>query len=1451
MANPSQTFFLGKEAASLVGITGGAFAAAGLFSIPGGTSNPYAIDNISGTGAKVTDGCDCEQTTIPDSYLDIAVSSSWRAEDAYLFCKKPLQQNIPISVGTDCKRYPVAGLKNTIRFFRLCDSQAKGDSDNTAVDKSGDSQPIDLRNLTKESLASLVPVGYNHFLGEHPGSKSGRQITFETGKIRSGLIKAEDIYKAIPLSITSSSDSAGAYIKLTGMSGQYIKEIRLIVNTELVPGAISMNPDTFNLIFKFNVAENNDCQLENYRVKKIIDQEDIIDNIIPLTNDCMGKLCIAIDSRYLMADYIEIRGSQTGLISTLQTAISGAIAICMSPGDYLANSVKSNSFCSTYGNLGRVFVFYDDEISYANLPYMSLQCQPSSSSASTAASNAAMQSSASTPEKATGGGVTGTITSGGGSGPGYGGIPGNSGTVVPKSNQTLSSTDISSYAITPVIIPIIPAPASSSSSTEAPPLSVQNIGIKVQSNIDGTASQVKLTWEESDTKAVSYNIYKSLTKNGKYELAGTSTSLSFIDISPTAGATNYYRVTAVNSQKIESGYVSVSIFVTPPKPCTRRDCMGCNRYGTSGENGYTVYFTDFTSFVDSTGKVVGHPLAIKCDGCGEKDGWIRVLPSAFWENGRSTFQIGGLPREGDKVPKTFCLLPVCKDEKNPSTQCRWQNTFFIEALSNNCKNVGCLPFERILVALTITLTQDTNGWKLDAYIITPDCKQIYIFQSAYTHGPDPKNCWTPDIFQNSIAFNPSATATSTTATLSNDPCALNPPEEIYKTCGTISCAMSPDDGMTWYEFRGIIRISNDRKAINPFVTYDEKNDLFHLFWIERDIVDETYLATYGDLAIKPGSTASMYHKQLDAKLFNSNDAFVNNLPSKTPLTNSPKVGVSSDPCCKSDNITDPFTLSQINKLTPDGKALREMSQQLIVSEKYSPTQGLNLVNELNSAYVDRQGRLSVVRYGATGTLVDPPNKLTRRRRKKTNCGSLTWSVSGITDTNCSCQSLIGSFALEKTNAGYEDDTWSLIVSSDYKSWEMHSKNKMLTFSRIRNISLCPPTGIYDIICQKCSGTITGTLEIQRLGVYGKNNSIIDTGNFSTSIINGTDFGVVPIGSYKDQGFVIKNTTANRINLTQRISISGNNPNDFSITVSPRSTIAPGDSTNFNITFKPTGTCNGEKRSASIRIDNDSPQSPYVFLVGGICAKTSTEIAGFIPNYATGAMYSADAIGTIYTSTDNGTSWDIRKFQQIKAGQFAKAAYNKTDGLLYSLYVTNGMLFLRIYPSPSPQYVQTNDTGSNLDPAFDGFNIIQPPEIIIPTPVPTDVPTGAVESLSQLGILSTYFGLGAITYPGSVIDTFEPDLTSIKTTMQNPKDERGVPVFLTGYKDGSLINASFPYDSDYVFDLNCFVASAKPAIWIAPNGAIRFFYIDRFGNINGGLWTGNIAITDNKRKNKYV
>lgn len=1417
--------------------------------IPWFPPNPNDLSDIEIGNAALEDGCPCNYTT--PTFTGLSAATSRQTDITMLFHGRPLEQISPVDTRANnnglCKTFPINGLDKTI-YFHVYNNPIVNYHNTTLKDNpSGDHRRINIRDIptTPALLSSRVEnLGYQHVIGDSPGYGRGRQISFEGGKISLGLEKP-DIIKTKTFTPQLIENNSNNYYKVEfGLGNVYYR--KFIIKYSDVPAGVN---NIFHIAFKYNVALDG-CGPDQNRYSQILKHETMIDNHgavaigakpaansesnspsnILNANNTEGQFTV-VDCRFSTADYIEIWNFQ-GKITSIEVNY-------LESKDYFNNVVRANSFCSAFDRQNRIFVFYEDEINFTELPYTKIVCEPPSSS-----SSAPSSSSSVIPPTGGSGGGGGSGSGGGGGidggGGGGGGIPGIPPVRIqydlPSSSSSSTTTEPSSSSSS--------EPSSSSSTDTTPPAPPISTRAEVILDQDGGADVV-IRWEDGDSiagstatdKVVKYNIYRSNDPDSNFTKIGESANTNFTDPNPVENTWNYYRITAVDAAGNESGYVLVEIFVVKPKNCVRRDCAGCGQSGYKSRNGFTVFFSDFRA----------EQLSFECEGCTSNEkGFIRILQESFYEE-RDT--------AGNKVPKRFCLLPACDDE-NISQKCKWTNTFYVTALIHNSIAHGCRPgYEKVLIPLTINLYQDADtGWMLEAYCIAPDCFKMPLFESP----PTLSACRQPVRFINKLSHNPGSVSGDQIAKYSTEFCAIYPPEDYKNDTGTISCAMSPDYGQTWYEYKGIINIKQDKKAVNPFVTYDEHKDTFHLFWVERDFSDSD---SRGQAATQ-GFNAALCRISFFASFFLVEDAFKEYLPTSSSNDLIPTSSSSS---------TDLFIQEQLTRFSEFGQDIRTTPVQYIIREEHFGREGtegarrISLTEEHNSAYIDNEGQIRIVRAGAAGTLVDPPDRLTRRRRRKSQCGSYTWTVSGITDDDCGCQSVLGTFNLEfnPKTANFEDPKWTLTASSDYKYWDIFhddgTDNSMLRFKKKRGINLCPPEGIYELYCSRCTGGIVGTLEAHIIGIYGDNTFIQNDGYLEASTVNKTDFGQVPIGFAKEQEFVIKNIRSKPLTLTgnPRVSIIGANASEFTVVTNPIEIIPPNDSTTFVIRFEPNAdNCvdinnPANKRKAQVRIQIDEPeQTPYHFNIAGNCipqqdvTPEEAESKLITNNFAPGVIFSADAVGKILISADGGYTWQ-ENTEGIKTGEKHTEIWDREQKALYSFYITDDMLFMRRYPAW--QYSLETDQTRDIEPAFDGINIVEAPQTLVPNSdvLQFGIPTSVHEWLA----LPNFFGLPNINLPEDIIDQFEEDLRSKKTPIINEKDPRGLPLFLAGNKQGTLIKAQFPYIDDFIFNEYTAVGFAKPAATITKSGLIRFFYIDSYGNINGGTLSGPNPRLDTKLRNK--
>jgi len=81
------------------------------------------------------------------------------------------------------------------------------------------------------------------------------------------------------------------------------------------------------------------------------------------------------------------------------------------------------------------------------------------------------------------------------------------------------------------------------------------------------SNRITVTWN-SGRSANGYKVYRSLSSSGTYNIVGSPTSNSFVDIGLSADTTYYYKVSAFNNKGESSQSESVSATTRPPKSIT-------------------------------------------------------------------------------------------------------------------------------------------------------------------------------------------------------------------------------------------------------------------------------------------------------------------------------------------------------------------------------------------------------------------------------------------------------------------------------------------------------------------------------------------------------------------------------------------------------------------------------------------------------------------------------------------------------------------------------------------------------------------------------------------------------------------------------------------------------------------------------------------------------------------
>ncbi len=137
-------------------------------------------------------------------------------------------------------------------------------------------------------------------------------------------------------------------------------------------------------------------------------------------------------------------------------------------------------------------------------------------------------------------------------------------------------------------------------------------------------------------------------------------------------------------------------------------------------------------------------------------------------------------------------------------------------------------------------------------------------------------------------------------------------------------------------------------------------------------------------------------------------------------------------------------------------------------------------------------------------------------------------------------------------------------------------------------------------------TLTG------IGLSAGTQEIVVEQPVGTNIADGgsKDFGLVPPGSNTSLQFTIKNTGG--ANLTGlAITSYGEHAGDFTASAISNTTLTPGTSSTFNVTFTPTAL---GRRNAAIRIaSNDADENPFDIALSGQCEISNMNITTIPPS----------------------------------------------------------------------------------------------------------------------------------------------------------------------------------------------------------------------------------------------
>ena len=188
--------------------------------------------------------------------------------------------------------------------------------------------------------------------------------------------------------------------------------------------------------------------------------------------------------------------------------------------------------------------------------------------------------------------------------------------------------------------------------------------------------------------------------------------------------------------------------------------------------------------------------------------------------------------------------------------------------------------------------------------------------------------------------------------------------------------------------------------------------------------------------------------------------------------------------------------------------------------------------------------------------------------------------------------------------------------------------------------------------------------VPEISVEG-NSTAITSGDMTPSSSDNTDFGSAAVsGGSIDKIFTIKNTGSGVLTLsgTPKVSLSGTNAADFSVTVQPAPSVAAtSGSTTFTIHFDPS--VRGIRTATVSIANNDSDENPYTFAVQGKGTIVLT-VSGLS---ALGKVYDGSATAAI---TGTGAlvgvvSPDVVTMTGTAMGIFSDAAAGAGKGVVIS------------------------------------------------------------------------------------------------------------------------------------------------------------------------------------------
>ncbi len=171
-------------------------------------------------------------------------------------------------------------------------------------------------------------------------------------------------------------------------------------------------------------------------------------------------------------------------------------------------------------------------------------------------------------------------------------------------------------------------------------------------------------------------------------------------------------------------------------------------------------------------------------------------------------------------------------------------------------------------------------------------------------------------------------------------------------------------------------------------------------------------------------------------------------------------------------------------------------------------------------------------------------------------------------------------------------------------------------------------------------SIQGTGTDPEINVQGNGNTIAD-GDTTPTTTDGTSFGSIDIAQDNiPKTFTIQNTGTGTLNVTG-VTITGTNAADYSVTTAPASTVAPGGSTTFVVTFNPSTV--GVKTATINIANNDTSEANYNFSITGTGTDPEMNVTGNGVNIVNNDTTPSTTDWTSFGTTDIAAGTITRTF----------------------------------------------------------------------------------------------------------------------------------------------------------------------------------------------------------------